>query len=230
MKSGKGTVVIMFKTELHAHCANVSRCGQVPADKLAEIYINAGYTTLVLTDHFSDATFPDWRTDGAEKMAREFLAGYNAVKQHADGRLNVLLGMEIRFCESDNDYLVFGLKKEHISAAERVFEWGIGKYSEFCRENGLVIIQAHPFRNNMRITDPEIIDGVEVVNGNPRAVSRNEIAHAWADKYPKLIRTSGSDYHEAVFTPGKGILTSNPITSNSELISVLKSGDYEIIE
>lgn len=220
----------MYKTELHAHCAAVSRCGQVPADKLAEIYINAGYTTLVLTDHFSDATFPDWRTDSEQSMAEYFLRGYTAVKQSAGDRLNVLLGMEIRFCESDNDYLVFGLKKEHILKAENVFEWGIRKYSEFCRENGLVIVQAHPFRDNMRITNPNLIDGVEAVNGNPCQDSRNDMTHLWAQKYPQLIKTSGSDYHESVFTPNKGILTKQPITTSEELIAALKSADYEIIE
>lgn len=219
----------MFKTELHAHCADVSPCGQVPADRLAETYINAGYTTLVLTDHYGEYSLPDWRTDGATVTADKFLRGYEAVKKHAAGRLNVLLGMEIRFLESDNDYLVYGMNRELMLKAENAFEWGVRKFSEFCRENGVILVQAHPFRDNMRITDPAVLGGIEVVNGHPTAVSRNDIAQAWAEKYPRLIKTSGSDYHEAKYTPDKGILTDEPITDIGGLVSVLSSGGYELI-
>ena len=43
---------MVFKTELHAHSEECSECACFPAEKVAEDYIKAGYTTLVLTNHF----------------------------------------------------------------------------------------------------------------------------------------------------------------------------------
>jgi histidinol phosphatase-like PHP family hydrolase len=41
-----------YKIELHAHSSESSRCGSVEAAELVEKYINAGYSALVLTDHY----------------------------------------------------------------------------------------------------------------------------------------------------------------------------------
>lgn len=57
-------------------------------------------------------------------------------------------------------------------------------------------MQAHPFRNGLKIVDPKHLDGIETYNGNPRHDSRNEIAKpgrkslvCW--KPPARIFTSG---------------------------------------
>lgn len=31
----------------------------------------------------------------------------------------------------------------------------------------MLFYQAHPFRNSMKITNPELLDGIEVYNGHP---------------------------------------------------------------
>ena len=41
--------------------------------------------------------------------------------------------------------------------------------------------------------------------------------------------TSGSDHHDSNQYPDAGILTDEPITSNKQLLEVLKSGNYELI-
>ena len=44
---------MQFKTELHAHTSEVSPCGHVTAPEVADRFIAQGYTSLVITNHYS---------------------------------------------------------------------------------------------------------------------------------------------------------------------------------
>lgn len=47
-----------YKYELHCHTGAVSRCGRVEPEKIVEMYVEAGYNGIVVTDHYSPMTFP----------------------------------------------------------------------------------------------------------------------------------------------------------------------------
>ena len=97
------------------------------------------------------------------------------------------------------------------------------------REDGLLTIQAHPFRNGMTVTDPRRVDGIEVFNGHPGHNSRNDVAELWA-KQAGVIMTSGTDHHNPDHLPDGGIITDAPVTSVTQLIDLLKSGEYTLIK
>lgn len=217
----------MFKTELHCHSKDVSACAQVSVDDIVNKYTDAGYSTLVLANHFSRWTYEHVKAESWEDWINKFLYGYENLKNAAEGKLNILLGMELRFNENDNDYLVFGVTKEFLLEHSEIFTLDPYKFHGIAKENGLLLVQAHPFRNNMQIIHPDALDGVEVFNGHKGHDSRNDIAMAWADKY-SLIKTSGTDFHYNHAPANGGILTDKEITSMSELIEVLKSGDYTL--
>ena len=44
---------MQFKTELHAHTSEVSPCGYVTAPEVADRFISEGYSSLVITNHYS---------------------------------------------------------------------------------------------------------------------------------------------------------------------------------
>ena len=209
--------------ETHCHTSDVSGCANIPAARVVEEQIAAGYSGIVITDHFNRYTFSrrEWR--GGEEAVQFYLTGYRRAKAAAGDRLIVLLGMELTFYENNNDYLVYGVTEEFLMAHPNLMELGIEAFSALARENGLLLFQAHPFRNRMTVVDHNLLDGVEVHNGNPRHDSRNDIALAWAEKFG-LLQSSGSDYHELEDLHRGGILTSSPITSNEELIAALKAG------
>ena len=96
------------------------------------------------------------------------------------------------------------------------------------KEVGALIYQAHPFRNNMMVTDPSLLFGVETWNAHPKHPSRNDLAELWAQRYA-LHRISGSDIHHAAHLPSGGILTDTPITTVEELLAVLRSDAYTLI-
>lgn len=220
---------MQYKTELHVHTAEASRCGDFLATEVADKYIAAGFTTLVLTNHYFKGPMMD-RIEGLGKVWVEHYIGvYHKMRDYAKGRLHVLLGCELRFPENRNDYLIFGLTEEFLRAHADMHLMDYKSFSAFARENGLLFIQAHPFRSVMTVVRPEYLDGMEVFNAHTGHDSRNYLANEEALRYG-LIRTSGGDFHHAYQVPGDGgILTDTPIETMEQLVETLKSGNYTLI-
>ncbi len=214
----------MFKTELHAHTSPVSPCAELSPEEVAERYIAYGYTSLVVSNHYCDYVIDNAGSTWEERI-NYYLSDYRKMKAYAGDRLHVILGCELRFEGSANDYLIFGLTEELLIAHPELHRMNLKSFSAFAHENGLLIVQAHPFRNGMKVMPPDYLDGVETFNGHVGHDSRNPIADAWAKRYG-LLRTSGTDFHHPHQFGTGGILTETPITSGDQLLSVLKSGDY----
>ncbi|MBO5327148.1 MAG: PHP domain-containing protein [Clostridia bacterium] len=223
-----------YKTELHCHSGVVSACGRLSPERIVERYVEQGYTTLVITDHMNRATFgmgnyagkDDW-----DKKVDFFMSSYNMLQKVAAGRLNILLGMEARLDKHDaTDYLVYGVTEDFLRANTGLLSYHLKDFSKAVRGAGMLLVQAHPFRDNIVVTPPRYLDGVEVYNGHERQTSvfRNEMAALWAKHYD-LIPTSGSDLHEECMTITGGIETDEPITTNEQLLSVLRSRSYNIL-
>ena len=221
-----------FKTELHCHSCVVSACGRITPAEIVEKYLAAGYTTLVLTEHCSPPTFSSEKYPGGEDWNEQvdfFLSGYRALQKEAAGRLHVLLGAEFRLYNSEkhnygeSDFLAYGVSEEFLRQYPDLLHTGFTKFSERVRGAGLRLYQAHPFRNHMVVTSPLLLDGVETYNGGPRSASRNDIAKLWAERFG-LAEISGSDVHRNEDPAIAGIRTETPITSNEELLQVLRGG------
>ena len=225
----------MYKTELHAHTAETSNCGKTKAKDLVKAYIKAGYSTVVITDHLSTHTYFRYKYDKMSwnEKIDVFVKGYNKALEAAKGKINVLFGMEMRFDEDLpehdlNDYLVFGVTEEFLRSNGDLINMNIESFSELAHKNGLLIFQAHPFRNDMTRAEPALLDGAEIYNGNPRHNSRNEKAEKWASENG-LKGSSGSDFHQPEDLARGGIITETEIKTNEDLLNILKSNNYEII-
>ncbi len=220
-----------FLYEMHFHTKNTSNCANVKAEVAVEEYIKAGYNGIVVTDHLSPSTYMKYGRELLpwKKKVDFFLRGYKAAKETANGRIPVLLGMELRFrtSEGDNDYLVYGITEEFLYNTPELLNMNIRTFYKEAQENGFLVFQAHPFRVGMKVTNPKFLDGIEIFNGNPRHNSSNDIAEMWAKKYDLLV-TSGSDYHEIEDLGTGGILFDHEIKDNIALVEVLKSRNYEL--
>lgn len=223
----------VFLTELHAHTAETSRCAHNSAETLVDAYLEKGFQTVVITDHLSESTFEAKEALDApwNEKVDIFLKGYRAAKAYAGERLHILLGMELRFAENGNinDYLVYGVTEDFLRNNGDLLKMRLASFSRLAHKNGLLIFQAHPFRNDMKIVNPDFLDGVEVFNGCVRHDSRNEIARHWAQLHG-LLGTSGSDYHQTGDEGRGGIQTQAPIQSSNDLLSALKDGSFTRIE
>lgn len=135
--------------------------------------------------------------------------------------LNVLLGMELRFNDDPNDYLVFGIDESFLKENAELYNLTLGQFKKLAASNNLLIYQAHPFRPFMIPGDPELLDGIEVFNGNLRHDSKDAKAMEYALKNNlKLI--SGSDFHEYEDLARGGIVASELVNSSKDFVRMLK--------
>ena len=221
-----------YKTELHCHTKEISPCSSEPGAAVAEKYIAAGYTTLVVTNHFSpDVAAGYIKGETFNEKIDSLYDAVDVVREAAGERLHVLCGMELRFEDDPNDYLVFGAPREAFYEIPYVFQLNIRDAHAFLNEKGAIVIQAHPFRFGMKLTHPSYVDGYEIANGHPGHHSHNDLAELWARRFVNHhpIMTTGTDEHEPTHTPNGGIITETPITTNEELLATLRSGEFELI-
>ena len=118
----------MYKIEPHLHTTHVSRCGRLEAKEIVAGYKAAGYSALIVTDHFNRTTFEHLGIDPAGKSDRigAFLEGYRRVREEGERQgLRVFKGAELRFDECENDYLLYGWADELLAEPEEIFRMGI---------------------------------------------------------------------------------------------------------
>ena len=221
----------MFKIETHLHTKHVSRCGHMQAAEIIAAYKQAGYSAVIATDHYNRTTFDYLGIDPAASCDRihPFLDGYKRLKEEGEKQgIKVFKGAELRFDESENDYLFYGWKNDILSDPEDVFRMGIANFAPIAKAEGCLIIQAHPYRRGCTPAIACYLDGVEVINTSPRHESYNERAAEYAEQFG-LIATSGSDCHRPEDVARGGIITSKVPSDSMEMMRLIRSRDFELI-
>ncbi|MBQ7373075.1 MAG: PHP domain-containing protein [Clostridia bacterium] len=218
-----------FKTELHCHSKDASPCSTESAQSLVEIYQKAGYDTVVITNHYSHYVYDHYGCKNIGEYVDIFMRGVENMQSAAKGKLTVIFGMELRMKDTPNDYLCFGVTEEFLRNTPNIFDLTYHEFFNICEQKGWLFIQAHPFRKGILIVDPAYIHGMEVYNGHIGHQARNFIAKQWAEEYG-LIQTSGTDLHYSYVPASGGILTKEKITSIEQLVKVLKSRDYQLLQ
>ena len=220
---------MQYKYELHCHTSQVSRCAHTSAQEAVRLYAQKGYNGIVITDHYSPMTFPLTRVWRPQTAAELYLRGYRAALAAAPAGFTVLLGMELRFYCTINDYLIYGMTEEFIRQSGNLLKLNPEKASELAHAQGMLFLQAHPFRAFMTRANPAVLDGTEGYNAKDAGTSANERAVEWAHENGLKILTSGSDFHKAGQNTSGGIVTDTPINTNDELLRVLRTGEYSFI-
>ena len=219
----------MYKYDMHVHTAETSHCGKVNAKVLIHMYKNAGYTGVVITDHFHKFFFQDYQKYTWEERMNYYLKGYrNALKEGKLNEVDVFLGMEIRFLDSPNDYLVYGVTEDFLLNNQNLHKHNLKSFKELIKKYNMLIYQAHPFRPEQNPDTPHLLDGIEVYNGNPRHNSRNDMAYDFALEH-NLKMISGSDFHQPEDLAKGGIIFCEKINNNNHLIEILKKDTIQLI-
>lgn len=217
---------MQYKTELHLHTSDVSRCAKMTPEQVVDVYVDAGYSTVVLTNHYAEYGFD--AVGSWESCIERYLNAVRRMREHARGRLIVLSGAEVRTYYNSNDFLLYGATEDFLKKNKYLHRMPIKELSALARANDVLLVQAHPFRNGMTLTDPKLLDGIEVFNGTPNTESRNCMANVWAKQFG-LLRTSGSDFHGSGTAGYGGILTDAPIKTQEDLRAVLRSASYSLL-
>jgi hypothetical protein len=215
-----------YRIELHAHTSPASGCSEIPPEELIQTYKKIGCSAVAITNHFTYSLF------SSDKPNEEIIAQYmqDFIRAKAEGdRLGiaVLFGLELRFSENNNDYLIFGVDEKEALRISYMLNDGISAFRKNYNNNASVLIQAHPFRNGMVEVDPALLDGIEAFNMHPNHNSRVALAANYAREH-NLIATAGTDYHHRR-QEGLGITLSASLPSDSyELAALLKSRNFKM--
>lgn len=218
----------MYKYELHLHTSEVSYCGKVAADNQVRFYKEIGYTGICVTDHLHDIYYKELYSGSEwQKYIDYHIHGYELAKEAGiKYGLEVILGMEIRFPGSDLDYLCYGIDERWLRDNPDVCAMGLPAFYEKFH-NDILIIQAHPFRNNDSVMT-EYLHGIEIVNPNVRNDSRNELAYSLAKQYPHLLRLAGSDAHRECDVGRAAVLLEERVTDSFGLRDALLSRKFSL--
>jgi predicted metal-dependent phosphoesterase TrpH len=220
----------LYRYDTHVHTSETSSCCHVRGEEAARFYKKADYSGIVITDHYYEEFFNGVECSSWNDKIEEFLQGYKNAK--AEGErigFDVLLGMEIRFTENPNDYLVYGFNEEYLIENPELYKYGLRRYKDSIKDTGILIFQAHPFRNNSTVADPDLLDGIEVYNGHPRHNSHNYKAYAYAMEH-NLLMSSGTDCHRLIDVARGGIGVRGRINDIAELVEYLRCPDsFELL-
>jgi len=213
----------LYKYDTHVHTSETSYCGKVDATTLVRLYKKSGYHGVVITDHYTREYFEKIPERSWSKKVDRYLSGYYAALD--EGRktgLKVIPGIEIRFDENSNDYLVYGLDPDFLYRNPMLYELNIKSFRQFIENTPLLVYQAHPFRVMITPADPGCLHGVEVFNGNPRHNSFNDKALDFAARY-NLKMLSGSDFHQLQDAARGGVIIGEAPENSLEFAELLRN-------
>jgi predicted metal-dependent phosphoesterase TrpH len=222
----------MNKYELHAHTAECDRVAQHSGAEMVRLYADAGYSGMVITDHYF-SLFYEWFKDefcpsDHKSIIDRYLRGYHSARNEAERiGFSLLCGAEVRFDNTPNDYLIYGLEEDDLYTIPLLNRLKNLRELLAVLPDRAVVVQAHPFRDNMTVVSPDLLFGVEAHNGRTSPF-RNKMARDYAEHYGKVM-TSGSDFHKMKDLARGGIATPRTVTCSAELVELLKSGDYSLI-
>lgn len=219
-----------YRYELHCHTKDVSRCAKSYAGDAVRFYKERGYDGIVITDHYSPQTFLFHKAFCPHRFTKHYLRGYYAAKAAAGEDFTVLLGCEVRFFGTIDDFLIYGIDEEFLKTSGNLMSMYLKRLFRLCEEKGLILLEAHPFRELRFRHNPDYLHGCEVFNGKDKGKPANERAEKWAKDCNFSVVTSGGDFHDKDDTNPGGIITDEPIKTNEDLLRILRSGNYRLIK
>ena len=222
----------MYRYELHAHTAECDKVASLSGAELVRSYADKGYNGMVITDHYFSIFFDWFREELAgmshQQIVSRWLKGYDSARNEGEKiGFTVLPGAEVRIDGTINDYLIYGLEEKDFFELPLLNRLpSIDEVMDLLPEQACVV-QAHPFRDNMTVANPNRLFGIEVYNAGTE-LFRNQMAKSFARHYRKA-ETSGSDCHGESAVGKGGIITEHPIHTPAALAATLRSGSYSLI-
>ena len=222
----------MYKYDLHTHTNAGSLCGVSSPEEMVAAYAKAGYSGIVITDHFICGNTCVPRSLEWTKRIDAYFSAYEraakAAKEFKD--FTVFFGAEYAYA-AGHEILIYGAEKKFLYDHPEIENADIFALCELLKKNGCLVISAHPFRereyNDFSVpAELPCADGAEIYNSH----SENQRALNYVAEN-SLIPTSGGDIHDAADRNIglAGIETEKKIKSSDELISVLRAGNYRVL-
>ena len=222
-----------YAYETHVHTKEGSACAVDSGSEIAKAYKEAGYTGIIITDHFFYGNTAVDRNLSWCDWVEGYCKGYEIAKKAGDEiGLQVFFGWEAGY--QATDFLVYGLDKEWLLKHPEIKDATIEEQYKLVHEYGGMVIHAHPFREEDYIPEirlfPEYVDGVEGINakhvrcyGDVHGIAVFDTrAQEYARKYD-LPQTGGSDVHNSKVLYGGGMAFSRKLEDIKDYIKAVKN-------
>ena len=220
---------MLYKYETHSHTAETSKCSRISGAELARFYKENGYAGLIISDHFFNGNTLVPRDLPWKERVEQFERGYLAAKEEGD-RIGLDVFFAWEYSVQGNDFLIYGLGRDWLLAHPDQMEWKYRDYMTRVREDGGMVIHAHPFREAAYIDHIRLIprecDGVEIINASMSA-DVNRRAEWYAREYG-LVMSAGSDNHSGRREMLAGVYLPERIASMADFCRLVKDGQAEI--
>ncbi len=220
----------MYLYETHLHTMEASACASISGKQQARNYKEAGYSGIIVTDHFFNGNTAVPYNLPWEERVELFYKGYENAKEEGDR-----IGLSVFFAWESNyqgaEFIILGLDKEFLLNNPDYLSWSVKEQYYNVKKAGGYVIHAHPFRIRSYIKEvrlfPEDIDAVEVINiGNDEKIFDDQAwEYAKKHNFPAIAGTDSHGYDEK----RTGIAFNYKIEDNNDLIKGIKSGDFKII-
>lgn len=222
----------MFYYEMHQHTAGCSACGIDDPVSTVRGLKKAGFSGMVLTNHFFHGNTGIRRSLPWEAFVGAYEEAYLTAKAEGD-RLDfdVLFGLEEGLGDG-KEVLLYGITPALLYAHPEWPQATLPQLSAIVRAAGGLVFQAHPFRVRDYIPRPweklpaEQLDGIEVFNA-----CNGELENLRAQQLAQqtgLRPCAGSDAHTADFPARAGIACAHRICDEAQLAAVLRDREYSL--
>ena len=217
--------------QLHLHTSESSACSRCPAAEMAFACKAAGYSLIVITDHFLNANTTASTRAPWPKQVETLMRGYKHAKFVGDRiGLHVLFGWET--FNDGPEYLTYGLGEEFLLSNPDIALLNAKDYLLRVEAAGGFVCHAHPYRSADYIPPfkpmHSHLEAFEVYNANNRP-EYNPPALADARRHG-MIEMAGADAHSPLQVCAGAMRTPFPVHDDASLIAALRTRQCEIIE
>lgn len=225
----------IFLYETHLHTKQGSACAKNTGREMAIAHKEAGYTGIIVTDHFfygntavdRDLPWQDW--------VHEYCSGYRdakAISKELD--LDVFFGWESGY--NGPEFLVYGLDEDWLMNHPEIKDATVKEQHKLVHEAGGIVFQAHPYREEWYIPEvllfPDDVDGIEVFNASNKWTDGKDLFNERAAKYAlehDFPVTCGSDIHSNV-PMMSGTAFNRRLTSIQDFIELVMKRECTLIK
>lgn len=220
--------------ETHLHTSEASACCRVPAAEMARQFKEAGYTGVVITDHFINGNTAVDRSLPWEQWVEGFCKGYENAKAEGDK-----IGLQVFFAWESGyqgtEFLIYGLDKKWLLEHPEIASCSIERQYALVHAAGGMVIHAHPFREEPYIKEvrlfPHHVDAVEGINATHSSVTSishknpnwNPMAMEYAREHDLPV-TAGSDQHKHAMIGG-GMVFGRKLKDIYDLCDAIRNGE-----
>ena len=221
-----------YKYETHLHTAEGSKCAKVSGKEQIDFYADRGFTGVFVTNHFwgNSSCMVDTSLSHDRQIEQFFSFAQRAKERGEERGVDVFCGFEYSY--RGTDFLIYGFEIQELARHPEIPTLKPHEFLDLARENGALVIQAHPFRLTERMNVirlmPRRVDGIEVENG-ANAPNENEMAGIFAKEYG-IRKFAGSDNHGNTRCQKAlcGVETTRKVKDERDFVQMIKDGKYRI--